>query len=161
MLSLSTVRQSRLDRVVRWFLTIRTANGISWGGLAPEMFGIHGVYHMVPICLAIGVFLPLPFIAAVSAALRSVCGVLSAHGAFHLVVHLAERWLRELQHSDHHAVFGVHVSRHQHLDQPVDGHWSLLPVVGTYALPAVVYEVQVRLQVLCHDLTRRMHTEPV
>ena len=31
------------------------------------MFGIHGVYHMVPICLAIGVFLPLPFIAAVSA----------------------------------------------------------------------------------------------
>ena len=42
------------------------ANGISWGGLAPEMFGIHGVYHMVPICLAIGVFCPLPFIAAVS-----------------------------------------------------------------------------------------------
>ena len=41
-------------------------NGISWGGLGPQMFGIHGVYHMVPICLAIGVFLPLPFIAAVS-----------------------------------------------------------------------------------------------
>ncbi|KAI0707763.1 OPT oligopeptide transporter [Earliella scabrosa] len=40
------------------------SNGISWGGLGPEMFGIHGVYHMVPICLAIGVFLPLPFIAA-------------------------------------------------------------------------------------------------
>ena len=39
-------------------------NGISWGGLGPQMFGIHGVYHMVPICLAIGVFLPLPFIAA-------------------------------------------------------------------------------------------------
>lgn len=30
------------------------------------MFGIHGIYHMVPICLAIGVFLPLPFIVAVS-----------------------------------------------------------------------------------------------
>ena len=41
-------------------------NGISWGALGPQMFGIHGVYHMVPICLAIGVFLPLPFIAAVS-----------------------------------------------------------------------------------------------
>ena len=39
-------------------------NGISWGGLGPEMFGAHGVYHMVPICLAIGVVLPLPFIAA-------------------------------------------------------------------------------------------------
>ncbi|KAI0748321.1 OPT oligopeptide transporter [Daedaleopsis nitida] len=39
-------------------------NGISWGGLAPQMFGAHGVYHMVPICLAIGVFLPLPFMAA-------------------------------------------------------------------------------------------------
>ncbi|EJF61684.1 OPT oligopeptide transporter [Dichomitus squalens LYAD-421 SS1] len=40
------------------------SNGISWGGLGPQMFGIHGVYHMVPICLAIGVFCPLPFIAA-------------------------------------------------------------------------------------------------
>ncbi|KAH9936802.1 OPT oligopeptide transporter [Epithele typhae] len=39
-------------------------NGISWGGLGPEMFGIHGVYHMVPLCLAIGVFCPLPLIAA-------------------------------------------------------------------------------------------------
>ncbi|KAH9945802.1 OPT oligopeptide transporter [Epithele typhae] len=39
-------------------------NGISWGGLGPQMFGINGVYHMVPISLAIGVFLPLPFIAA-------------------------------------------------------------------------------------------------
>ena len=45
---------------------LSTANGISWGGLGPQMFGINGVYHMVPICLAIGVFLPLPFIAAVS-----------------------------------------------------------------------------------------------
>ncbi|KAI0669078.1 OPT oligopeptide transporter [Trametes maxima] len=40
------------------------SNAISWGGLGPEMFGINGVYHMVPICLAIGVFCPLPFIAA-------------------------------------------------------------------------------------------------
>ncbi|KAH9934458.1 OPT oligopeptide transporter [Epithele typhae] len=39
-------------------------NGISWGGLGPQMFGVHGVYHIVPICLAIGVFTPLPFIAA-------------------------------------------------------------------------------------------------
>ena len=39
-------------------------NGISWGGLGPEMFGIHGVYYMVPLCLVIGLALPLPFIAA-------------------------------------------------------------------------------------------------
>ena len=30
------------------------------------MFGPHGVYHMVPICLAIGVLCPLPFILGVS-----------------------------------------------------------------------------------------------
>ncbi|KAI0822753.1 OPT oligopeptide transporter [Trametes gibbosa] len=40
------------------------SNAISWGGLAPQMFGAKSVYHMVPISLAIGVFLPLPFIAA-------------------------------------------------------------------------------------------------
>ncbi|OBZ65661.1 Oligopeptide transporter 3 [Grifola frondosa] len=40
------------------------SNAISWGGLAPQMFGAHSIYHMVPISLAIGVFLPLPFIAA-------------------------------------------------------------------------------------------------
>ena len=39
-------------------------NGISWGGLGPQMFGAHGVYYMVPICLAIGLVLPLPFMAA-------------------------------------------------------------------------------------------------
>ena len=49
-------------------------NGISWGALGPQMFGIHGVYHMVPICLAIGVFLPLPFIAAVSVS-DAVCSL--------------------------------------------------------------------------------------
>ncbi|EKM55312.1 uncharacterized protein PHACADRAFT_255841 [Phanerochaete carnosa HHB-10118-sp] len=37
------------------------SNAISWGALAPQMFGPKGVYHMVPISLAIGVFLPLPF----------------------------------------------------------------------------------------------------
>ncbi|OBZ65710.1 Oligopeptide transporter 3 [Grifola frondosa] len=40
------------------------SNAISWGGLGPQMFGAHAIYHMVPISLAIGVFLPLPFIAA-------------------------------------------------------------------------------------------------
>ena len=30
------------------------------------MFGYHAVYHMVPLCLAIGVFCPLPFILGVS-----------------------------------------------------------------------------------------------
>lgn len=42
------------------------ANAISWGALGPEMFGAHGVYHMVPISLAIGLFCPLPFYIAVS-----------------------------------------------------------------------------------------------
>jgi len=37
------------------------SNAISWGALAPQMFGPHATYHMVPISLAIGVFLPLPF----------------------------------------------------------------------------------------------------
>ncbi|THG99979.1 hypothetical protein EW026_g2478 [Hermanssonia centrifuga] len=39
----------------------RDANAISWGALGPEMFGPKGIYHMVPISLAIGVFLPFPF----------------------------------------------------------------------------------------------------
>ncbi|KAI0266258.1 OPT superfamily oligopeptide transporter [Gloeopeniophorella convolvens] len=37
------------------------SNAISWGALGPEMFGAGGVYFMVPVALAIGVFLPLPF----------------------------------------------------------------------------------------------------
>ncbi|CCL98811.1 uncharacterized protein FIBRA_00816 [Fibroporia radiculosa] len=37
------------------------SNAISWGALAPQMFGPHSTYRMVPISLAIGVFLPLPF----------------------------------------------------------------------------------------------------
>ncbi|KAI0351216.1 OPT oligopeptide transporter [Trametes cingulata] len=40
------------------------SNAISWGALGPEMFGINGVYHMVPLCLVIGLFTPLPFILA-------------------------------------------------------------------------------------------------
>ncbi|KAI0918825.1 hypothetical protein AcW1_009464 [Taiwanofungus camphoratus] len=37
------------------------SNAISWGALGPEMFGAKSTYHMVPIALAIGVTLPLPF----------------------------------------------------------------------------------------------------
>ncbi|KAI0071556.1 OPT oligopeptide transporter [Panus rudis PR-1116 ss-1] len=37
------------------------SNAISWGALAPEMFGPHSTYRMVPLSLAIGVVLPLPF----------------------------------------------------------------------------------------------------
>ncbi|KAI0063813.1 OPT superfamily oligopeptide transporter, partial [Artomyces pyxidatus] len=37
------------------------SNAISWGALGPEMFGRNGTYFMVPVALAIGVFLPLPF----------------------------------------------------------------------------------------------------
>ncbi|KAI0364037.1 OPT oligopeptide transporter [Pilatotrama ljubarskyi] len=40
------------------------SNAISWGALGPEMFGINGVYHMVPLCLVIGLFTPLPLILA-------------------------------------------------------------------------------------------------
>lgn len=42
------------------------ANAISWGALGPQMFGPKGVYHMVPISLAIGLVLPFPFWIAVS-----------------------------------------------------------------------------------------------
>ncbi|KAI0732700.1 OPT oligopeptide transporter [Fomitopsis betulina] len=37
------------------------SNAIAWGALGPEMFGPHSTYRMVPISLAIGLFLPLPF----------------------------------------------------------------------------------------------------
>jgi hypothetical protein len=29
--------------------------------IGPQMFGKGGTYYMVPVCLAIGLFLPLPF----------------------------------------------------------------------------------------------------
>ena len=37
------------------------ANAIAWGALGQQMFGAHAEYRMVPIALAIGVFLPFPF----------------------------------------------------------------------------------------------------
>lgn len=45
------------------------SNAIAWGALAPQMFGAHSTYRMVPISLAIGLFLPLPFYICVSASL--------------------------------------------------------------------------------------------
>ena len=46
-------------------LIANAANAIAWGALAPQMFGPGSTYRMVPISLAIGVFLPLPFYFAV------------------------------------------------------------------------------------------------
>ncbi|OSX60979.1 hypothetical protein POSPLADRAFT_1145819 [Postia placenta MAD-698-R-SB12] len=37
------------------------SNAIAWGALAPHMFSPHATYHMVPLSLVIGVFLPFPF----------------------------------------------------------------------------------------------------
>ena len=37
------------------------SNAISWGALGPQMFGPHAPYRIVPISLAIGATLPLPF----------------------------------------------------------------------------------------------------
>ncbi|KAH9830037.1 OPT oligopeptide transporter [Rhodofomes roseus] len=37
------------------------SNAIAWGALGPQMFGAHSTYKMVPISLAVGLFLPLPF----------------------------------------------------------------------------------------------------
>ncbi|KAI0732699.1 OPT oligopeptide transporter [Fomitopsis betulina] len=37
------------------------SNAIAWGALGAQMFGAHSTYKMVPISLAIGLFLPLPF----------------------------------------------------------------------------------------------------
>ena len=45
---------------------LSVANAISWGALGPQMFGTGATYHMVPISLAIGVFLPFPFYIMVS-----------------------------------------------------------------------------------------------
>ncbi|KZT66154.1 OPT superfamily oligopeptide transporter [Daedalea quercina L-15889] len=37
------------------------SNAIAWGALGPQMFGPRSTYKMVPISLAIGLFLPMPF----------------------------------------------------------------------------------------------------
>jgi hypothetical protein len=38
------------------------AQAIAWGGTSGEVFSVgSGVYYMVPIALAIGIFLPIPF----------------------------------------------------------------------------------------------------
>ncbi|KAI0028507.1 OPT superfamily oligopeptide transporter [Vararia minispora EC-137] len=37
------------------------SNAISWGALGPQMFGRGGEYVMIPVALAIGIFLPIPF----------------------------------------------------------------------------------------------------
>ena len=42
-----------------------TAAAIAWGALGPRMFGPHATYRIVPIALAIGLTLPLPFYIAV------------------------------------------------------------------------------------------------
>ena len=47
-----------------------TANAIAWGALAPQMFGPKSTYRMVPISLAIGLVLPLPFWVAVRSGLN-------------------------------------------------------------------------------------------
>lgn len=60
------------------------------------------------------------------------------------VVHLAQGWLRELQHTYHPAVLMLPLRRYQHLRQPIDGDRYLLAVVGADALPALVHQVQVR-----------------
>ncbi|KIM91664.1 hypothetical protein PILCRDRAFT_810948 [Piloderma croceum F 1598] len=36
------------------------SNAIAWGALGPEMFGAGKTYHMVPVALAVGCFLPIP-----------------------------------------------------------------------------------------------------
>ena len=59
------------------------------------------------------------------------------------MVHLAEGWLRELQHADHPPVLVLPQRRHQHVGEPRDGDRHLLAVVGAHALPALVHEVYV------------------
>lgn len=78
----------------------RTANAISWGALAPQMFGPGAPYHMVPISLAIGLVLPLPFWVAVSK-LDHFCAPRFLNISVAQV--LAKGRFRELQHICHHA----------------------------------------------------------
>ncbi|KAH9919812.1 OPT oligopeptide transporter protein-domain-containing protein [Fomitopsis serialis] len=40
------------------------SNAIAWGALAPHMFSPGSTYHIVPLSLVIGLFLPLPFFVA-------------------------------------------------------------------------------------------------
>ena len=59
------------------------------------------------------------------------------------MVHLAEGRVRELQHTDYPAVLMLPVRRNQYVGQHGDGNRRFLPMVGPYALPTLVHEVQV------------------
>ena len=64
------------------------------------MFGPHGTYRMVPISLAVGLVLPLPFWVAVSNAYRHIINNQLNNLAAQI---LAQGRFRELQHLSHHA----------------------------------------------------------
>lgn len=123
---------------------VSPANAISWGALGPQMFGPGSIYHMVPISLAIGVVLPLPFWVAVRPPPRPRRAPFTDMLSSRIAQILAARGLPELQHLDHHAVLVLPLRRHQHLREPRHGDRNLLAVVGAHALPALVHEVQVR-----------------
>ena len=66
------------------------SNAISWGALGPQMFGPGATYRMVPISLAIGVVLPLPFVLAVSTSSEIF---LSIRRNTHLVYLETQHWI--------------------------------------------------------------------
>ena len=115
------------------------SNAIAWGALGPQMFGAHSTYKMVPISLAIGLFLPLPFYLGVR---PRVFPPPDAIADMFTVPPLAEGRLPEPQHVHHSAVLVLHVRRREHTDQHVHSARDPLPVVGAHALPALVHEVQ-------------------
>ena len=94
---------------------------------------------MVPISLAIGLFLPLPFYLGVR---PRVFPPPDAIADMFTVPPLAEGRLPEPQHVHHSAVLVLHVRRREHTDQHVHSARDPLPVVGAHALPALVHEVQ-------------------
>lgn len=59
--------QQCVPRVVHSLVIIDfiTASAVAWGALGPHMFSGQSLYRVVPISLAIGLFLPIPFYIAV------------------------------------------------------------------------------------------------
>lgn len=55
----------RCIAIIDSLITLITASAVAWGALGPHMFSGQSLYRMVPISLAIGLFLPFPFYIAV------------------------------------------------------------------------------------------------
>ncbi|KAI0918704.1 hypothetical protein AcV5_002622 [Taiwanofungus camphoratus] len=101
-----------------------TADAIAWGALG-RMFSLHATYHMVPVSLAIGFFLPLPLY--LLHRLWPKAGFQNFNAC--IIMGVGVR-----------VVFRLPVRRDQHAGEHEDR--DLLAVVGAHALPAFVHQEQ-------------------